>query len=188
VSERRSFDQHVALFVAYAARVAQLPPAAWDRLQLRCAALNGPAFRSLVNRAHLAAKPYKLWLPRTTKPSGSLRAIAGVSRVVQTSMAFAFEVAAEFEASDPHASASAKPRAGSTGRPRTDAYIDATFSIESALEQLQRTDPGVATAVRAAGQAVLRHDWLTQSDFEAVYAFVEPEIPFADLEPPPPTR
>ncbi|HEY9226805.1 MAG TPA: hypothetical protein VIP11_09175 [Gemmatimonadaceae bacterium] len=60
--------------------------------------------------------------------------------------------------------------------------MDAHFLIESALAPLQRTDPGVVTVVRAAGQAVLRHDRLS-ADFEAVYGYIEPEIPFADLEP-----
>jgi hypothetical protein len=184
VGGRRNFDQHVALYVTYGDRVARLPTVAWERLRVRCAALNGPAFRSLVSRALLAAKPYEVWLPRPTTVSPGLRAIVGASRVVQTSLAFAFEVVAEFEGSSQQASCSPRPRTRSTGRARTDAFVDASFLIESALAPLQRTDPGVVTAVRAAGQAVLRHDWLTVSDFDAVYSYIEPEIPFADLEPP----
>jgi hypothetical protein len=184
VNGRRSFDEHVGLFVAYGARVAQLPPASWDRLRLRCANLNGAAFRSLLSRAFLAAKPYELWVPEPAHRGRSLRVIAGVSRIVQTSLAVAAEVAAEFEASARHPPDAPRRRPRSTGQLTTDAYIDANFLIESALTPIQRGDPGVATAVRAAGQAVLRHDWLARTDFEAVYALVEPEIPFADLEPP----
>jgi hypothetical protein len=182
VTGRSTFDQHVVLFVAYGARVAQLTPASWDRLRLRCAALNGPAFRSLVNRALLAARPHELWLP--SRRTGLLNAIASVLRAVQTGIAFAFEVVIEFETADPRTLVSPRRRTQSTGKARTDELIDATFLIESALAPLQRTDPGVVTAVRAAGQALLRHDWLSPADFDAVYAFVEPEIPFASLEPP----
>jgi len=182
VTERRTLDQHVSLFVAYGARVAQLTPAAWHLLRLRCAALNGPAFRSLVNRAQLAARPHELWLP--SHRTGLLNAVGSVSRAVQTGLAFAFEVVTEFETADPRTFVSPRRRTQSTGKPRTDEYIDTTFLIESALAPFQRTDPGVVTAVRAAGQAVLRHDWLSPADFDAVYAFVEPDIPFASLEAP----
>jgi hypothetical protein len=99
VTGRRTFNQHVALLANYGARVAQLTPASWERLRLGCGALNGPAFASLVRRALLAAQSHELWLPSRT--TASLRAIAGASRLVQTSLAFAFEVATEFEASDP---------------------------------------------------------------------------------------
>lgn len=179
---RRAFDQHLALFVAYGARVGQLPPASWDRLRLRCAALNGPAFRSLVNRALLAARPQELWLP--SRRTSTLNAVASVSRAVQIGIAFAYEAVIEFETADPRAVVSPRRRTQSTGKPRTDQYSDATFLIESTLAPLQRTDPGVVTAVRAAGHAVLRHDWLPPADFSAVYAYVEPEIPFADLDAP----
>ena len=182
MTERRSFDQHVPPFVAYGARVAQLTPASWDRLRLRCATLNGPACSALVNRALLAARPYKLPLPESTPPVGRLRAIAAVSHAVQTGIAFVGEFAFEFADSDPPASASPLRRTRSTGKPRTDAFIDATFLIESALIPLQRTEPGVVTAVRAAGRVLLMHDWLSPADFEAVYGYVESEIPFADLE------
>jgi hypothetical protein len=147
-------------------------------------ALNGPSFRALFNRALLAARPHELWTPTPTRPSAALHTIAGVSRIVQISLALAFEVSTEFEAAQPPASMSLKARARSTGKPRTDAYIDATFLIESALMPLLGTDSGVATAVRAAGQAVLSRDWLAPAVFHDVYAFVEPEIPFADLDAP----
>ena len=181
---RRSFDEHVQLFAAYGAHIAQLRPASWDRLRLRCVDLSGPGFRSLLRRARLASKPNDLYLSTSAQRITSLRVIAGASRVVQTTLAVAFEVAAEFDASDPRAPEPWPRRTHSTGDPITDAYIDATFLIGAALAPFQRTDPGVAAAVRAAGQAVLRHDWLRRADFEALYAPIESEIPFASLEPP----
>ena len=69
----------------------------------------------------------------------------------------------------------------STGKPRTDAYINAWLSIDAALTPFHRTDPGLVTVVRAAGEAVLTHDWLSPTDFDTVYGFVEPEIPFGIL-------
>jgi hypothetical protein len=69
-----------------------------------------------------------------------------------------------------------------------DAYIDASNEIESALMSLEREHPGVVTAVRSAGQAVLRHDCLSRANFDAVYRYVEPEIPFATLYGQPPDQ
>jgi len=184
VKGRRSFDEHVGFFITYGARVAQLSAASWNRMRVRCADLNDAAFRSLLRRAFLAAKPYELWLPEAAQRVRTLRVIAGVSRLLQTSLAIAGEAAAEFEGSTPAAPDQPPRRTQSTGSPRIDAYIDANFLIESMLAPLQRTDPGVTTAVRAAGQAVLRHDWLLRADFQDAYALVEPEIPFADLESP----
>jgi len=184
VKERRSFAEHVQLFAAYGAHVAQLRPASWDRLRLRCVDLSGPTFRSLLRRARFAAKPQELYLSKSAQRVTSLRLIAGASRVVQTTLAFAFEVAAEFDTSDSHLPEPPPRRTHSTSDPTTDRYIHATFLIGAALVPIQRTDPGVATAVYAAGQAVLRHDWLLRADFEALYAPIESEIPFASLEPP----
>jgi hypothetical protein len=181
--EGRSFDEHVQLFAAYGARIGQLRPAAWHRLRLRCLDLSGPAFRSLFRRARLAAKPYELSVPESVRHLPSLRVVAGASRLLQTSLALAAEVAAEFDIADPRSAEPPPRRTQSTGDPITDAYVDAFFLIEATLAPFRHTDPGVAVAVRAAGQAVLRHDWLTPADFEALYAPVEPEIPFADLEP-----
>lgn len=179
----RSFDEHVQLFAAYGARIAQLPPAAWDRLRLRCTDLSGPSFRSLLRRARLAAKPYEVYLLKAARVPG-LPVLAGASRVFQTGLALAFEVAAEFDMPDPRAPGPPPRRTESTGDPTTDAYVDAFFLIAAALAPIRRTDPGVAVGVHAAGQAVLRHDWLAPADFEALYAPIEPDIPFADLEPP----
>jgi len=62
-----------------------------------------------------------------------------------------------------------------------DACVDAYFLIDSALASSARAQPGVAAAIRAATQVMLRHDWLPPEDFEAVYRYIETEIPFAEL-------
>jgi hypothetical protein len=183
MNQRRSFDEHIQLFVVYAAHVAALSPAAWDRLRLRCADLDRPAFRSLLQRARVAAKPFELFLTPTARRAVAPRIIARASRVFQVSLAIAGQVAAEFEGAGSESSRLPR-RTRSTGKQSTDAYIDANFLIESTLTSFERTNPGVVTALRAAGQAVLHHDWLAQADFDAVYMLVEQEIPFADLAPP----
>jgi len=183
MNQRRSFDEHSQLFVAYAARVAALSPSAWDRLRLRCADLDDSAFRSLLRRARLSAKPYELFLPPAVRSRAAFRVIARASRTVQVSIAIAGQIAAEFEAAG--SQRSAVPRnTRSTGKRATHDSVDAYFLIESTLTSLERSNPGVVTAVRAAGQAVLHHDILDQADFDAAYMLIEPEIPFASLAPP----
>lgn len=176
--QRRSFDEHAALFVEFGNRVSRLTPEAWNRLSARCAAFNGPEFSALLARTALGATPYKLPIPSPVRDRLSLRIIAGATRAVVTSMFFAGEVATEFERVT---NSPPLRRTTSTGNPVTDAYVDAAFLIESALAPRNRSQPGVATVVRAASQAVLRHDWLPPEDFEAVYKYIEPDIPFDEL-------
>jgi hypothetical protein len=184
MTQPRSFDQHDHLFVAYSKRVARLSPDAWGRLRVRCTSLDGPSFSALLRRARLAARPWEMWLPPTSGSLAVLPVIAGASRVVQTSIAFVGQVAAEFETAEGRVHDPPRRRTHSTGKPRTDAYIDASVLIGNTLMPIERTNPGVATATRAAGQAVLRHDWLSHRDFDAVYGLMEPEIPFAELSVP----
>jgi hypothetical protein len=68
-----------------------------------------------------------------------------------------------------------------TGKPVIDACVDAFILIDNALASQARAQPGVAAAIRAAAQAVLRHDWLPPGEFEAVYTYIQPDIPFAEL-------
>jgi hypothetical protein len=180
----RGVDEHIQLFVAYSLRVAQLSPAAWNRLRVRCADLDGPAFRTLLRRVRLRTRPYELWLPPAIRRPVSFRIIAGASRAVQAGIAFAGEVAAEFDAAAAHAPSEPLRRTRSSGNPRTDAYCDATLRIEATVTPFGRTNPGLVTAIRAAGHAVLLHDTLSETDFDAAYSLIEPEIRFADLVPP----
>lgn len=182
VNRQRSFDDHVVLLGRFADRVSLLPPAAWDRIRERCASLSDPAFRALIQRAVIAAKPHEAFVPGLTDPSPRLRLIAAASRAVQFSIAFFYEFGSEFDP-EIEATADALRRPWrSTGKPRTDMYIDAWRRIEAKLLPLEHSAPGVAAAVRAAGQAVLRHDRLNPETFADVYRFVEAEIPFAELE------
>lgn len=180
MNHHRTFDEHVQLFVAFAARVAALSPAAWDRLRLRCVDLDDSAFRALIARADLAARPYRLWLPPGVRRRVGARLIAGLSRVVQMSIAIGCEVVAEFEVA--HAPETGIPSlTRSKGNQSTAACVEAHVLIESTLAPFTQTNPGLITAVRTAGQAVLRHDWLERAAFDAAYGLVEAEIPFADL-------
>ncbi len=137
-----------------------------------------------MERAFLAAKPHRLWVPPNARRHRTLDLIAWSVHTVQTSIALVAEFAAEFEASTPGAIELPRPRTRSTGRPRSDAFIDANFLIESAVTPLARSAPGVAAVVRSAGRAVLGRGHLSPSDFDAVYGYIEPEIPFAELTPP----
>ena len=65
-------------------------------------------------------------------------------------------------------------------RGRSD-YAHGWFDIEGALRTAEAS-AGVATAVRAAGLAVLRHDWHRPGGFTEVYRYVEPEVPYANVE------
>lgn len=181
---RRSHQDHIALFVAFGAAVARLTPDAWARIRERCRDLDQPAFQSLLRRASLAARPFEMFLPAGAESRLPFRMIAGASRAVQASLAIAGELVAEFERPGT-TGALLRRRTNTTGNPHTDAYIGAYFVIESALEPFKVEHPGVATAVRSAGTAMLRHDWLPPPTFDAVYRYVEPEIPFASLQPPP---
>ncbi|HEY5060350.1 MAG TPA: hypothetical protein VII52_02390 [Gemmatimonadaceae bacterium] len=177
--EPRSPDEHAALFVEFGNRVSRLTPEAWDRLSSRCAALNGPDFRALLARTALAVSAHKLSIPAPLRDRLSLRIIAGASRAVITSIFFAYELAVEFDTPD---SSAPVYRPASTGKPHIDACVNAYALIETALASRIHAQPGVAAAVRAASRVVLLHDWLASEDFEAVYKYIEPDIPFAELQ------
>lgn len=170
------------LFAAYANRVAQLSPEALGRIRERCAELNDPSFRALLDRALLFAKPFEPLLPEAAERSIPARVIVGVARAAISGLAIAGTMAAEFEASGPPAPPRPRREPKLTGRPRTDALLRAASLIEGVVAPLERTEPGVAVAVRAAGHAVLRHDQIPREDFEAIYKYVEPAIPFAELQ------
>jgi hypothetical protein len=70
------------------------------------------------------------------------------------------------------------------GEPSTDAIVDARILIETALTPIERSAPGLATAVRAGSDVIYMQDFLPEADFAAVYAFMELEIPFAEIERP----
>ena len=172
---RRSFEEHVVLYCEFSRRVAGLSSESLDKLRARCAAIDGHSFGALMRRARLAARTHEVFHSRNSTP---LKFIANGSRCLQTGLAVALELVGEFQMPGSRA----VRRTDSTGKPRVDMFIDASFAIESALGSLSQNHPGVAAAVRAAADAVLRHDWLEPENFRRIYAFIEPEIPFAELE------
>jgi len=56
-------------------------------------------------------------------------------------------------------------------------------TIEQAMDLHGVRVGGVATAVRAAAMASLRHDHLARPTFAEVYRWVEPEIPYSWVDP-----
>lgn len=185
---RRSFDEHVALFGAFAARVGELPPSAWNAIEARCASLDDASFEALLARAALSAKPRELWIPEHGARHGLARTIKAVSDATQHAFALAGEMVAEFDA--PMTAVVAGRRRAEQPPPRSRSPIVATLvaahaQLDAALEPLTSRHPGVITAVRAAGEAVLRHDWLAPEAFAEIYRYVAAEIPFESLELPP---
>jgi hypothetical protein len=183
---QRSYEEHVRLFVAYAAAVAALPHAAWDRLAAGCARLDGDAITTVVRRARLSAKAHNIAAGNLTH-SRLATTIAGVTTATMTGMSVALELLAEFDSS--HADAPGSPAVSApTQRPAAsndasvNAFVDAWFVIEASLRRFP-LHSGVAAAVRTAGQAVVHHDWLSPAAFAEVYGFVEAEIPYATVDP-----
>jgi hypothetical protein len=186
MTRRRTADEHVRLFATYAARVSALAAPAWERLEARCARLSDPSFAALLARASLTAKSHELWIPRRAESNRKLWAIKRASDVIQHGFAFAAEVFAEFETVDDSASRATPgtPKPGSRNlSPRAAALFEADRQLETALAPRAHRHPGVASAIRAAGHAVLRHDFLTPEDLSDLYQYVEDEIPFASLGP-----
>jgi len=177
VADRRTYDERVALYIAFSDRVAHLTDAEWNSLNAECGPLNSTSFGALLERTRLSAKPYQMHLPGA-RESLKLAAIKGASRAVLNTIFFTYQIAREFGEGTV---AEWPARVKSTGNPRTDAHADAMIAIERAIAPREGKSPGVASAIRAAGQAVLRHDWLAPEEFAATYRYVEPIIPYASL-------
>jgi hypothetical protein len=102
---------------------------------------------------------------------------ASCAKLSATRLWFSYEFAREFETGlEP-----TWTRTTSTGNARTDRFIEASNRIEREISPRIEREPGVAAALRAAGQAVLRHGLIDAETFESTYAFVEPVIPYASL-------
>lgn len=175
VSQQRSHEEHVALFAAFGDLVGELEPESWQRVIMRCQHLDGSGFGALLARARLSVRPFETvkWLSRQGAPA--VAAIARISAAGMTGLAVAFELGSEFRT--PNVGPPIR-RTESTGKRSTDTYVDSYFAIEASVARFQPLHPGVAVAVRAAGQAVLHHDFLVPEDFDAVYDLIEPEIPY----------
>jgi hypothetical protein len=174
----REFSQHVALFGAYAEAVAALSPAAWDRLVVACAPLDGAAISAVVDRARLTAKAYVM--ESASNVSRAERRIAAIATNAITGIGVVTELVGEFT---PRSGIPpTRPTVPRSDDPRVDAYVEGWFTMTLALVPFENAHPGVAAAVRAAGQAVLRHDHLSPATFAEVYGYVEAEIPFDSIE------
>jgi hypothetical protein len=178
----RSFDDHVDLYAAFAQRVSALSPAAWERLAAKCAALDGASFQALLGRARVFAHPFASPL-RQENQNEFGKAIATVAGAGIAGLGLAFELARELGEVVTKGPNEPLTRKQPTGTAQRDRYVDANFLLENALAMHERAHPGLATTVRAAGQAVLRHDWMSPADFASAYAVMETEIPFAELLP-----
>ena len=174
----RTFREHVGLFAAYADAVAALPTSSWDRLTTTCASLEGDSFGAVLKRARLGARASSILEPLAAH-SWRVRGIAAVGTATLTGIGVAAELIGEF--GRPR-SPSSVPLAVRHSDPTTAKYVEAWFTLEAAIYPVAASHPGLAAAIRAAAQAVLRHDWLSPESFNAVYAFVEPEIPYETLD------
>jgi hypothetical protein len=88
------------------------------------------------------------------------------------------QLATEFATPASPASLVGKYRSGDA---ELDAFSDAFLRLESLLVPHARENPGLVTAIRAAGRYMMNHDWMPPEDFNELYGFIEPEIPFAEL-------
>jgi hypothetical protein len=172
----RTFDERVVLLEAFAACVDALPSAAWQRLRLRCAPLLGRTPDAVFARALLAAVPYEYeYGQNSPRAPLIIRAIAGTSEAVIVSTNLAFQLLTTFVApleSPP------RLRHQSTGTPQSDRVIDAFNRLEHIMHRAHVRDTGVATAVRAAAQMLLRDDSLSPSAFERGWRWIANEVPF----------
>lgn len=176
---RRTFDEHLVLFARYADLVHALTPAAWQRLRARCATIDGSDIDGIIDRAKLLAAS-QLWLPQFPDPPIAIRAISAAQRLFVTTIALGFETATTLV---PSTIGPPSARRGTTGNPRADCHIDASYRIDQAIDRQGMRVGGVPAAVHAAGQGILHHDWFPPGEFHALYRWVETEIPYALVDP-----
>ena len=174
---RRTFAEHLSLVEVFAFRVDALPPAAWQRLVERCRPLSGSTPSALLARAQLSATAFDV--PDLPDPPAVVQVIAAGARAyIQTIFLGSELVTSAF----PFTVEPPRTRRSTTGKPHADRYIDANNRLEAVLEREGVRVPGVATAVRAAAQALLSHDHLSAAVFSRAYGWMESEIPYAGLE------
>ena len=165
-----------SLVGAFAARVAELPPEAWDRIHTRCARLDGRTRDGVLNRIELYARsmpdsdPYQEPMMRP--------AMAMLGRV----FGFAHELL----------QLSSRPRTQIFERMREmplPANLKnpqdhrAIIDVELVAERYRTEHPGTASALRAVANGL---SWQRKSlgpSFAALYQPFEPEIPLESLKP-----
>lgn len=174
----RSHEQRRRLVVVFSERLAALDDARWQRLYAQCAPLDDPAFSALLDRTMLRARSRDMLLPRHRPIPFSLRALRSVNWSIQVTLAFLMEVGAEFETGH-------RPQLRNRARGMADAskedYFDAHRLIHNLLADHARSRPGVTAAVETAAHVLPIQDLVEPEVFEAMYRYVEPVIPFAEI-------
>ena len=158
---------------AFASRVAALDAGAWERIALRCGALNESSLGALFGRAGLLAEsatpdvdPYQqLWL----KPAmAALGAAVGLL----------LELTKTLPPDPPRRPSDS--RGGSQQPPGYAAFLE----IERAARRQLPKHPGIAAALHAAFMALVVGPMMSPQRLAAIYAPFEPEIPFESLGAP----
>lgn len=174
----RSFTEHTALLCTFASHVEALSSAAWQRIAVRCLPLAGTTPRALFARAQLRAAPQiNFDLPGAPAIA---RAVPLAAQMFGVTVWMTYEVVTSVF---PSTLDTPWARRTSTGREDFDRRIDAQNAMEYAMARNGVLIPSVATAVRAAAHAIGLHDWLAPGTFERVYQWLEPELPYARVDP-----
>lgn len=183
--KQRTFAEHIPLLTQFAARVDALSPEAWQRIEAHCRPLAGSSPAALYRRAETVTTAYDVFGTLAPLPAVA-RVIPALSRATVVGINVGLEMVTS---AIPSLHEKPWTRRTTTGRTEHDACIDAMNTIEQALARYATTRgvaviPSVTAAMRAAVQAILRHDQLTPATFAAAYQWVEPEIPYALIDPP----
>jgi hypothetical protein len=174
-----SFEQNLLRLEVFSERVAALPPDAWARLRSRHAQLCGSTPSALLARTELAAAPYAI-IPPDGGDVPAIRLIqwtfGGIANVMFGAKELAFAVA-------PSLNEPTRPRTQSTGKPRTDRYVDAMHRIRGVTQALGPYQLGLSTLVQAVAEAILRRTILGEKHFRHIYSWIESEIPLSMTDP-----
>lgn len=175
----RSFSEHVTLLCNFGACVEALSPEAWERLCERCRPITGSGPMAMLARAKLMARATDImYKPENAPPF--IRGINGAYAGFSIGLWLTGEL---MNSAFPSSEGEPRRRLTTSDNPDFDRVIDVSNNVEHVLARYRVRVPGVATVVRASLQAVLRRDHLTPIDFDFVYRWVAPEIPYARVDP-----
>ncbi len=180
----RTFDEHLQLYTAFAHAVSTFEATTWDRISARCTAFDEVSLLAAFERAQIRARPHGYPISRLVAALPDplplpVRVIAGMSTLVQTGIAFGFELTQLVPAMR---EAAWRPSATSALSQSARRYSEADYAVNHSLDALSGPSLGVRAAIHAAGAAVLYHDFLSDHDFAISYEVVAPELSFAELE------
>ena len=158
--------EDVARVQAFARQAAALTPEAWDRIGVRCGALDAHTFEAVLGRLELAARANTPPANPYQKPL--VGSVMGFMGVVWSTLE---EVVARLPFDD-------LERATKSDR---DPGLSAVLEIAQLARREQRRHPGAAAALRIVGRALSIYSKSVPDRFDAIYAPFEPEIPLASL-------